>query len=169
MTVEELETDAQRTEWDRFVASREESTLGHDSRWQSILEDAFGHEPHFLMARDDAGDVRGILPLVLVEGLVGGRALVSLPWLDIAGLLADGSEAADALIAKASKLARDRDCRYLEVRALEPYSAPHPIETHKVVMRRKLDEPDALWKSFSAKVRNQIRKAEKEGLRARIG
>lgn len=169
MMVEELETDAQRGEWDRFVASRDESSLGHDSRWLSILEDAFGHEPHFLMARDSGGNVTGILPLVLVEGLVGGRALVSLPWLDIAGLLVQGNDASHALLARASSLARDRDCRYLELRALSSYEAPRPIETHKVLMRRAVQDREALWKSFSAKVRNQIRKAEKEGLRARIG
>ncbi len=166
MKVELLPVDG-TVEWNDYVEKHSESLLGHRGEWSRILSRTLGQEPIYLVARED-GILQGILPLALVEGLVGGRALVSLPWLDAAGVLADSTEVAAALIDRARETARDRNCTYLEIRALRKYDSPRPVRSSKVLLHLDLDSPDAMWKAFSAKVRNQIRKAEKEGLTASV-
>lgn len=166
MRLHQLEKGGEE-EWNGFVA-RQEGLLGHKAEWAAILSRSFGHKPRFLMASGEEG-IRGILPLARVDGIVGGKALVSLPWLDASGVLASDDEARRALLDRACNLAAEEDCRYLEIRSLREYEYPRPVKTSKVLMQLPLEDEEPLWQSFSAKVRNQIRKAEKNGLTALAG
>jgi len=70
----------------------------------------------------------------------------------------------------ATELARDSGARYLEAR----HVAPHPFIPHRKQQKASmiLDlavDADSQWKAFDAKLRNQVRKAEKSGLRCRTG
>ncbi len=154
-------------EWNNYV-SRKEGLLGHRAEWAAILARSFGHKPRFLIASDREG-IRGVLPLARVDGLVGGRALVSLPWLDVSGVLASDDEARLMLLQRASALTTEESCHYLEIRSLREYDSLRPVMKSKVLMQLPLEDEEPLWKSFSAKVRNQIRKAEKSGLTSRVG
>ncbi len=96
-----------------------------------------------------------------------GRFLVSLPYLNTGGILAENGAIARGLVDRAVEAADRLDVRYLELRHEVPVE--HPALTHtlstKVHMRLPLPESaDALWKSFDPKVRNQIRKGEKSEL-----
>jgi len=149
--------------WNRFVDERRESLLGHRAEWREILAESLGHEPRHLVA-EESGAIRGVLPLVRVAGIVGGRALVSLPWLDAAGPLAADEQARDALVRRAVEMGRETRCSYVEIRSLKELPEPRPVRGSKAVLILPLDEPESMWKAFDAKVRNQIRKAEREGL-----
>ncbi|MFH1279721.1 MAG: FemAB family XrtA/PEP-CTERM system-associated protein [Candidatus Eisenbacteria bacterium] len=154
--------------WNAYVEGRRESLLGHRAEWLSILRDSLGHDPRPLVAMDGE-EIRGVLPQVIVPGLIGGRALVSLPWLDGAGPLGDDDETVLALLRASRETGIRERCAYLEIRALREWPEPRPVRKEKVLMVLPLREETALWKSFSAKVRNQVRKAEKEGLTAGAG
>jgi FemAB-related protein (PEP-CTERM system-associated) len=72
-----------------------------------------------------------------------------------------------SLINEAVSLAKKLGARYLELRHETPVEHPALTQavTDKVHMRLLLpDTVEALWKSLSPKVRNQIRKSEKLGL-----
>ncbi len=153
-------------DWNDFVATAG-GTVGHRVEWASILSDALGQAPRSLLA-EEGGRIEGILPLALVEGIIGGRALVSLPWLDAAGPLARSAAAATALLDEARNIADSEDCSYVEIRSLRTFDFPGPVLRTKVLMHLRLDEPERMWKQFSAKVRNQVRKAEKSGLVASV-
>ncbi len=154
--------------WRGFISDKEKGLLGHRIEWREILRDCLGHKPCYLVAEGDSG-ITGVLPLVLVRGIIGGRSLVSLPWLDAAGPLADNEETALALNRRAVELGREEGCSYVEIRALERLEAPAPVRSEKVLMVLPLEDPDHMWKAFSAKVRNQIRKAERGGLTGESG
>jgi FemAB-related protein (PEP-CTERM system-associated) len=98
--------------------------------------------------------------------LRGGRELVSLPFLDAAGILARTPAAAEALLDAALAHARALRARALELRQASPLEAvPAPRQTHRVDLVLALaDSEQAQWKALRAKVRNQTRKAEREGL-----
>jgi len=85
----------------------------------------------------------------------------------VGGVLATDDVAATQLIDAAVKLSDELDVKYLELRHEQRCSHPafnHEL-TEKVHMRLALPaERDALWQSIGPKVRNQVRKAEKEGL-----
>jgi len=143
-------------------AGRQPRSLAGDPRWLDVLAAALRHRPFCFEVRRDS-QVLGLLSLVLVQSRLFGRFLVSLPYINSAGVVAAEPLAADALIERAVDLADQLDVRYLELRheAALPHSEFNFQLTSKVHMRLPLPESaEALWDSFKPKVRNQIRKGE---------
>jgi FemAB-related protein (PEP-CTERM system-associated) len=102
-----------------------------------------------------------------MQSALFGRFLVGLPYLNVGGVLTADESAADCLINHAATIADQLDVNYLELRHEGRHF--HPLFnyelTEKVHMRLELPATsDELWKDFSPKVRNQVRKAEKEGV-----
>ncbi len=93
-----------------------------------------------------------------------GRALISLPYLNYGGVLADDTATERLLFQHAVEGARARRCRHVELRHVEQRFADCPSKRHKVTMLLPLREPAALWDGFDRKVRNQVRKAQKSDL-----
>ena len=63
----------------------------------------------FLTAQDGDGDVVGVLPLILVRSRLFGRRLVSMPFLDYGGVLAEPDRGIEmALAEEALRVARER-------------------------------------------------------------
>ncbi len=140
--------------------------LSRDPAWLNVLAHAFHHDVYALEALD--GDrTCGFLPLAFVRSLLFGRFLVSLPYLNSNGVLADDGAARDRLIDRAVQLADALGVRYLELR--HEQKVEHPALTvalaSKVHMRLELPSfPGPLWEGLPGKVRNQVRKGEKSGL-----
>jgi FemAB-related protein (PEP-CTERM system-associated) len=138
--------------------------LYHRYGWARVIERSYGHAPVYLWARDASG-VRGVLPLVLFRGALGGRSLVSLPFLDEGGLCADDASARAALWEAASDVARRSRALSIELRQGPASGLGLPPLGSKVsVMLPLASDPEAMWKRLDAKVRNQIRKATSSGL-----
>jgi FemAB-related protein (PEP-CTERM system-associated) len=153
-------------EWDAFVEASPGAVLGHAAAWARVVEEAYGLAPHYLAAREEGGALLGVLPLVLFRSLRGRRELVSLPFHDSAGLLARTPEAERALVDAALALAAEQGARSVELRQPAPLawlSAPQEVDRVDLLLTLEEDE-ERQWKAFRAQVRNQTRKAEKEGL-----
>ena len=153
-------------EWDAFVEATPGASLGHASAWQRVLRNGYGLDSEYLAARDPAGAIAGVLPLVRFRTLRGRLLLVSLPFLDTAGVLAASPAAEAALLDAALARARETGAERLELRQLEPLSGgPPPDALNRVDLLLKLEasEPEQ-WSALPAKVRNQTRKATREGL-----
>jgi FemAB-related protein (PEP-CTERM system-associated) len=145
-----------------------------------------------------ANPTTGVLALVHMRHPLFGKRLVSLPFLDLSGVLADDQETEQRLLCEAVHLAQKLGVDCIELRQTEPFktlqiasaastddapaSFPLPLENHgaaplhvaagtqKVRMLLELpDSPEKLMSSFKSKLRSQIRKPLKEGCSARIG
>jgi serine/alanine adding enzyme len=132
-------------------------------RWLAVLQEALRHEPYCVSALAEDG-TRGMLPLALVKSALFGRFLVSLPYVNSAGVQATNESIAARLLDEAVRLADRLNVRYLEIR--QERETPHPalkyISTAKVLMRLPLPQSvDALWTAFNAKLRNRIRAGQK--------
>jgi serine/alanine adding enzyme len=137
-----------------------------DPRWLTALCRGLHHKPYLLVARQDDRCV-GMLPLALIKSRLFGRFLVSLPYVNSAGVVAEEEDVARALVDRAVELADELDVRYLELRHERPIDHPALGTTLSAKVHMRLPLPgsaDELWKSFKPKVRNQVRKAEKLGL-----
>jgi FemAB-related protein (PEP-CTERM system-associated) len=104
--------------------------------------------------------------LAYVHSLLFGRFLVSLPYLNYGGVLADDPAAEQQLIDRAVELADELKVRYLELR--HRMAIEHPAlgdkATGKVNMHLALpSSADELWSQLPCKVRNEVRKAKKHG------
>jgi FemAB-related protein (PEP-CTERM system-associated) len=131
-----------------------------------VLAKGLGHTPWCLEAVDE-GKTVGLLPLAHVRSLLFGNSLVGLPYLNYGGVLADDDLVARTLIDRAVELADQLRVRYLELR--HETAASHPrlvrLRTDKVHMRLDLPAGVAkLWDQIPSKVRNQVRKGQKNGL-----
>jgi len=144
----------------------------HDPAWLDVLSSALKQQTSVLLAYRGS-ELVGALPLALTRSPLFGRHLVSLPYVNRAGLLTSDAQVGEELIRHATQLAKQHDARYLELRhhgsAFDSDQFTHS-RTQKV--RMVLDLPgneNELWSSLKAKVRNQVRKGDQAGLTARFG
>jgi FemAB-related protein (PEP-CTERM system-associated) len=158
--------DAPGAEWDAFAESRPGATLAHAAAWARVLPRAYGIEPCHLAARRESGELCGILPLMRVRTLRGRIELVSMPYLDSGGILADDAQVTSALLDAALAAARGSGAHAVELRHLHPPAGFEAPGGDRVDLALELaPSEDAQWRALPATVRNQTRKAEREGLR----
>ncbi|MGD9648169.1 MAG: FemAB family XrtA/PEP-CTERM system-associated protein [Pirellulales bacterium] len=107
----------------------------------------------------------GLLPLVWQMNSLLGRRLISLPWFDTAGIVAEDETVRDQLLAAAREAAQLRQVPSVELRQSQAVEGWPQGDADKALLRLQLpQDPDELWRKLSAKVRNQVRKGEKSGL-----
>jgi FemAB-related protein (PEP-CTERM system-associated) len=143
--------------------SAAEVALSKHPLWLNVLGAGLGHEVYAVEAVA-GGCTVGFLPLAFVSSVFFGRFLVSLPYLNSNGAVAQSMDVRSELVTRAVTLADELNVRYLELRHESP--VPHPALnaalSSKVHMRLSLPETgEQLWQGFDAKVRNQIRKGER--------
>jgi FemAB-related protein (PEP-CTERM system-associated) len=150
--------------WDDYVARHPLGTVDHLWDWRPIFDSVLGHSPMYLVAtRGD--DVCGVLPLVCFQSMLFGRSAISLPFLNYGGLLADDTEVGRALVEAAGREARVFGATHVELRHLARQTDYLTSREHKLSMRLSLPgTSQELWTAIDRKVRNQVRKAQKEGL-----
>lgn len=167
MDVAIIQTDA--PDCREFVRSRSDGRLCFLPAWGFMVERVFGHRSFYLAAREN-GKTSGVLPLVHVRSRLFGNRMISQAFVDYGGILAESVQARDALFRRAVELATECGCQNIEFRNVHPLPYELVLRSDKVGMHLPLgDDPDALWKGFDAKVRNQVRKAEKSGIAAAAG
>jgi len=163
-------TDLDQAGWDAFVESSPRATPYHQFAWKKVIEESFGHPTHYLAALDGTGKVAGVLPLVHMKSRLFGNFLVSVPFVNYGGLLCEAEGAGRALLEAAELLRLSCGAAHVELRHLDFSVAELPAREHKVTMVLPLSgDAQAQWTGFNAKLRNQVRKAEKNGLSCTIG
>jgi serine/alanine adding enzyme len=149
--------------WGEYLTRSSQANLYHDPAWAGLIRSCFGHRTFFLAAQGK-GALRGILPLVYLKSRIFGKALVSMPYFNYGGLLADDDAAVTELIASAVELKRELGADYIELRQSATLPSNLPVKSHKVIMLLPLpSDPEALLRNFKSKLRNQIRTPEKAG------
>jgi FemAB-related protein (PEP-CTERM system-associated) len=149
-----------------YFAKHKSLPLSQHPAWSIILQRGLQQTPYLLEARQGE-QTCGYLALAYVHSLLFGRFLVSLPYVNYGGVLADDAATSRLLIDHARALADQLRVRYLELRHVDEH--PHPAfnqtRTDKVHMRLPLpDASQALWDQLAPKVRNQVRKGQKHEL-----
>ena len=154
---------------DAYVAAHPLSSVYHRHAWSDVIRAGFGHETKYLVA-EAADGVVGVLPLVFFQSHLFGRFVVSMPFLNYGGVLADGPEIARALLTRAIEETRGAGGSHLELRHTRQQFSDLAPKRHKVAMGLQLEASvDRQWNALDRKVRNQIRKAEKSALQGISG
>jgi len=155
--------------WDQYVEQHKGHSPYHLFSWLAAIENAYSHGVYYLVAKQDVNIV-GLLPLVNIRIPFKGSSLCSLPFCDVGGCLADNSEIQSALEQKATELKGQLNSKSIEYRERAEISDVTQLEGRKVSMLLPLTETsDELFSGFKAKLRSQIRKAEKNGLTYELG
>ena len=155
--------------WDAFVHEAPAATFFHLAGWKRVIEDSFGHRAYFLYA-EQAGQIRGVLPLVHVKSRLFGNTLVSLPFAVYGGPVATDETVRLALDAHALALADRLDVDHLEYRC---QVRQHPDWACKdslyATFRRAIDpDPEKNLLAIPRKQRAVVRQSLKAGLESRI-
>lgn len=170
MEVRPLEPGDER-EWSDFIRAHPGGNYCLDPAWKEIIAEAYGKEPAWWICREGAlGRITGVAAAFWLDSLLFGRQLVGLPYLDYGGILASTRAAEDELLEALKHAAGARRAR-LEIRQEKPLEALGAPPNRKVKMGLDLAgrTVQSYWDSLDAKVRNQIRKAEKSGIVVRTG
>jgi len=156
-----------RQRWDHYVLSHPHGTPYQLFAWRHAVERAYGFDGIYLMARDGA-DICGVLPLIDFRGPFITRRLVSLPYCDAGGVLADHPETAKQLFDEACRWFQTIQAAYLEIRKTDGGAAG--TQCAKVRMVLELPESaEQLLAGMKAKLRSQINKPRRDGLVALLG
>ncbi len=177
--------------WKRVI----EKTYGHKTYYLMALKDngqadAPPGTAHLAPAAGESNGnrVAGILPLVHLRNYIFGNALVSMPFVDSGGVLSDGHGTERALLSEAMRLGNQLKVEKIELRHITPLSSLASdrqtasgwlsatsdwglrTQSHKVRMTLALPaSSEVLIGSFKSKLRSQIWKASKQGLRPKAG
>jgi FemAB-related protein (PEP-CTERM system-associated) len=171
-----------KKQWDQYAAENVAAKYSHLFDWGEMLASTYGLPIVRLAAIDrQTGEMTGILPLILFAPPGKSKRLISLPYTDAAGILADDWQSADRLLLAAMELASEYEADHVELRqdgALQTFFQQqmatgtwcHTPYNFKTGLLRPLPAAvDALWLELSAKVRNQIRKARRCGCVRKVG
>jgi len=154
--------------WDAFVQNAPQATFFHRAGWKTVIEQAFGHRTHFLLAQAN-GRIEGVLPLAEVKSRLFGHALVSLPFCVYGGVAASTERARTTLDQAAQTLAQQLNVGHLEYRNVSRFHADWP-RSEVYVTFRKVIAPDVEqnMRAIPRKQRAMVRKGINAGLVARI-
>src|SRR2546426_2973865 len=156
--------------WDAFVQGADGGTHCHLWGWKSIVERVLGNECIYLAARSSDGQLVGVLPIVRVQSRLFGRYLVSMPFLNAGGPLGE-ERAVRQLVDRVVEVAEGQRVDLLELRSTMPRPLDLPVSHRKITVILDLParQPRRLWDGLAAKVRNQVRRPQKEGISMRFG
>lgn len=159
----------QEAAWDQFVQSSLDGTVFHLTTWKRVVEEVFGHTPHYLLAFDGS-EIRGVLPLFEVRGILSGHVLISVPYGVYGGLCGADPEARKALLDEAHQLALRRRVKHIELRHLHSPEPDLPTKSLYVVFAQPIDaDPNTNFEAIPRKQRRMVRQGIKHGLEARRG
>jgi serine/alanine adding enzyme len=167
-------------EWDSYVLKHPSSTLYHLSGWARVIEKAYGHNMFYLMAVMGSETV-GVLPLVHIKHRIFGNSLVSIPFFDLGGVVAEHEDEERCLVEEALRIGQSIGVASVELRHMDAKKL-HNADEEKIdnlyvkTLSRKVrmildlpDSPDKLMTAFNSKLRSQIKVPTRNGLVAKIG
>ena len=171
-----------QTQWDDYVFKKPAAQYSHLFDWAERLSSTYSL-PLFRLSVVNTENQRiiGILAVMLFSPPGKEVRLISLPYTDSAGMLADDRQCAHRLLSAALELADRVGASHLELRqdkATQSFfrqyqvneSWKHASHNFKTSLIRPLpSSSDTLWSLLSAKVRNQVRKARRCGCIAKTG
>jgi FemAB-related protein (PEP-CTERM system-associated) len=168
--------EADEPTWDAFVAAHPDGTFFHRAGWRRVVERAFGHRTHYLIAERD-GAVTGVLPLGHVRSALFGSSLISVPFCVYGGPLAADRDSFAALVAAAAALLQPARASALELRFLSPppqdWLDPAAWQARGdlyVTFRKPIGADDETnLKAIPRKQRAMVRKGIERGLTSTAG
>ena len=158
--------------WDGYVRAHPQGLAYQMTPFFRTIHQAYGFGIFPFMARTGTR-IQGVLPLVHLH-LPGRRgALISLPYCDAAGVLADSPALERTLVTHVLAHARDQGFPLVSLRCQDLFaSIPPDLTCYLSKVRMVLELPRQacdLMASFKAKVRSQVKKPLRDGLTCTIG
>jgi len=167
-----IATASDKERWNEYVLKHPRGIAYQLFEWKESVQAAYGFKGIYLIA-GNGNKISGLLPLIRINLPLTSGSLVSLPYCDAGGPLADSPEIERQLIKEALNLAHDMGIRTVSVRSSGNMAGLDPETTVNVQKVRMLlslpDSSEKLLSSFKAKLRSQVKKPFKDGLTVQSG
>ena len=124
-------------------------------------------QPHSLLASQPK--VTGILPLFRIKSYFFGDYLISVPFAELGGILADDKKVERMLLDRAIEMAEEMKCDYLELRNREQIENLPAKSLYYNFRREIFSDHDQNFKAIPRKARRMIHQGEKYGLISKFG
>lgn len=156
---------------DAFVMQHPEGTPFHGTAWSKGVAAGSGHQNHYLVATDAAGELLGVMPLTAVHSLLFGRAMVSAAFGVGGGILANDAQVVRALAELSWKLAGQLSCPVMEIRggAFPGEAWDSDSSRYLGFVRPLAGSDDAELLAIPRKQRAEVRKSLELPLEVEIG
>lgn len=163
-----LASDTDKNAWDAYVLQHPDGLAYQLFAWRLAVKKAYGYEAHYLLAEKNHR-ICGVLPLVDFRIPFFGSTLISLPYCDAGGVLADSGDVEQQLLDAVLDLTKKTGMK-CHIRSTQPLLIDRENTTDKVRMLLPLpDSSKVFLASLRSKLRNKINKSLKHGYRVEIG
>ncbi|PHQ26365.1 GNAT family N-acetyltransferase [Marinobacter guineae] len=153
-----------------YVLQHPASTIWHLPEVSEFIQNTYGHSCRYFYVLDSESEVRGVLPVSQLKSRLFGNFMVSVPYFNYGGVLADNQKIAGALVLAAERWRDSENAQHVELRHCSDLSLGLPQRKDKQTFWLPLPENSKeLWDSFQPKLRAQIRKGEREISNVEIG
>lgn len=142
------------------------SAFSNQQRKTSIRQQVTHYEPS---AISHELDVVGILPLFELKSFFFGHYLISVPFAELGGPLAENETICQQLIEKAIELTRTRKCDYLELKNEHTISDLVKKSLYYNFKKEIFPDSDQNMQAIPRKARRMIRQGSKFGLYSEFG
>ena len=102
--------------WNQWILEVPGATFFHSSQWARVLSQSYNYPLHYVVMRDAAGSICGVLPVAEINSWLTGRRGVCLPFSDECAPLATIPEVLDSAVQTVSAMGRKHRWDYLELR-----------------------------------------------------
>jgi len=157
------------SEWDRLVVSYPDYTFFHCAAWAQVICKTYGHTPIYFRFSPPSAGFPILVPLIEVSSPLTGRRAVCLPFSDTCGPLVFSQNGSSFLKESLSRLARQRNWNYFEIRGGEPLEqSAQPAMVfygHRLDLRKGTE---TLWEAFRASTAQAVRQALRNKLNVEI-
>ena len=104
--------------WNDYILRHPVATHCHLIGWKDIIEVAYNLQSFYLLAQSGS-QIVGALPMFHIKSIIFGNQIVSMPYLNYGGILADNSLTSNLLLNKAYEISREFNIGSLEFRHVE--------------------------------------------------
>lgn len=165
-------SDKMEKKWNNYAIQNKNSTFYHLIGWKKVIEKTYQHKSYYLYCQNENGDIIGILPLFLINNIISGRRLISVPFAPYCGVCCENEIVEKALIKEAINLSKDLDSSCFEIRDYSNRSSIYAdfrnweeYSTYEFDLSKGVEY---LWKNTERSVRKNIKKGEKYNIKSVI-
>ncbi|MDH5570815.1 MAG: FemAB family PEP-CTERM system-associated protein [Gammaproteobacteria bacterium] len=160
----------QDTYIDKFVLNSNYTSIYHMTAWSKVIHEVFNHDTYYIYIELTNNDVIGVLPIVHLKSRLFGNYMVSMPYFNYGGAVANNKNDEDKMITRAIELAAELGAQHIEFRDVDSRGDMWPARKDKVNMILELPASvDLLSHAIGTKKRTKIRRPLKEGVKSFIG
>lgn len=157
--------------WDDFVLNNDNATFYHQIGWKKVVENTYGHKSYYFFAENSSGEIIGILPMFYLNSPFVGKRFVSVPFSSYGGVCTNFDFVAKALVNNIIDVSNEINADHCEFRDYKTsyYSdAVNGCDSYCTFILNLSEGSEYIWNNMNRKVRNRIRKGDKNGLEFEI-